>query len=188
MSKRVSTWDRIGLIGAMSQQAPKGSLNRTALMKCAYFLQTLRRVPLGYNFTLYSYGPYDKDVLDDLDYAERLGVVEAERVEYPGGYGYKIRAASGVESSKECSLEFLSEYEEHIQWVLGQFGEMGSADLELASTIVYADRESPENSQTLIDLARRVREVKPHFTDAQVLARGRCLQDKGLLQSIRNPD
>jgi len=188
MTKRISSWDRIALIGAMSEQAPKGFLNRTALMKCTYFLQHLRRVPLGYNFTLYSYGPYDKNVLDELDYAEMLGVVEVERVEYSGGYGYKIRAASAAESTKECAAEFLSEREEDIRWVLGEFGSLGSADLELASTIIYTDRESPENSQTLQDLARRVREVKPHFTDRQILARAKCLRNKGLLQSIHSPD
>lgn len=187
MSKPISIWDRIALIGLMCDEAPKGSLNRTAVMKCAYFLQTLRAVPLGYNFTLYSYGPYDRDVLDDLDYAERLGVVESQRVEYPGGYGYRIQASSRLKSAKECSSEFLSTHEQSIRWVLDQFGTMGSADLELASTLVYADRESPSRLQTLQELARRVREVKPHFTQEQVLARARCLQDKQLLQSVSSP-
>jgi uncharacterized protein YwgA len=187
MSKKVSTWDRITLIGVLCREAPKGSLNRTAVMKCAYFLQTLRAVPLGYDFTLYSYGPYDKDVLDDLDYAEVLGVVESERVEYPGGYGYRIQATSRLESAKECSSEFLSAHEESIQWVLSQFGGMGSADLELAGTVIFVDRESPSRSQTLQDLARRVREVKPHFTEDQVLARARCLQEMTLLRSVQPP-
>lgn len=187
MSKPISIWERIALIGVMCKEAPKGALNRTAVMKCAYFLQTLRAVPLGYNFTLYSYGPYDKDVLDDLDYAERLGIVQSERVEYPGGYGYRIQASSRLESARECSSEFLSTCEESIRWVLDQFGTMRSADLELASTVVYADRESPRHSQTLRELARRVREVKPHFTKEQVLARARCLQQKNLLQSIQSP-
>ena len=154
--------------------------------QATYFLQTLRDVPLGYSFTLYSYGPYDKDVLDDLDYAETLGVVEAQRVEYRGGYGYKIRADSGLESAKNRSSEFLSKFDEDINWVLRQFGEMGSAELELASTVIYADRESPKESQTLKELARRVREVKPHFTEEQVFARAACLQNKNLLESVRS--
>jgi len=188
MSNQISLWDRIALIGAMSEQAPKGCLNRTALMKCMYFLQALRHVPLGYNFTLYSYGPYDKDVLDDLDYAETLGIVESERVEYSGGYGYRIRATSKAKLAKERADEFLSQYNGDIQWVLREFGNLGSADLELASTIVYVHQESRENFKTLEELARRVREIKPHFTIEQVLTRAKCLQGKGVLQSIRNAD
>jgi hypothetical protein len=34
-------------------------------MKCLYFLQTVRRVPLGYHFGLYIDGPFDSDVLSD---------------------------------------------------------------------------------------------------------------------------
>ncbi|MGO8750345.1 MAG: hypothetical protein ACLQNE_30745 [Thermoguttaceae bacterium] len=186
MTKRISSWERIALIGAMSERAPKGSLNRTAIMKCTYFLQTLRQVPLGYSFTLYSYGPYDKDVLDDLDYAETLGVVDAERVEYRGGYGYKIRAGAKVEKVKECASEFLSRREADIHWVLSEFGSLTSADLELASTIIYADREAQQGSQGLEELARRVGEVKPHFNPIQILTRAKSLQTKGLLQSIRS--
>ncbi len=55
MTKRISSWERMALIGAMSQRAQNGSLNRTAVMKCAYFLQTLRHVPVGYSFTLWLY-------------------------------------------------------------------------------------------------------------------------------------
>jgi len=173
----------MALIGAMSQQATNGFLNRTAVMKCAYFLQTLRQVPLGYNFTLYSYGPYDKDVLDDLDYAETLGIVEAERVEYRGGYGYKIRPGASVDKAKECAADFLSKYAAEIQSVLQEFGHRGSAELELASTIVYADREAESKSQQILDLTRRVREVKPHFTDQQIMAEAVRLQDSGYLRS-----
>jgi uncharacterized protein len=187
MGKHATIWDRIALIGVMCDKAPKGSLNRTAVMKCTYFLQTLRAVPLGYNFTLYSYGPYNRDVLDDLDYAEMLGVVTSERVEYRGGYGYRIQASSKLDPVRESSSEFLSENEESIHWVLSQFGAMGSADLELAGTLIYADRESPSHSQTLRELARRVRDVKPHFTEEHVLIRARCLQEKRLLQSVECP-
>jgi hypothetical protein len=44
--------NRIALITRLVEKVP--GLGRTALMKYCYFLQTLRRVPLGYSFTLYS--------------------------------------------------------------------------------------------------------------------------------------
>jgi len=73
----------------LAQNEPTEWVGRTALMKFCIFLQTLRRVPLHYNFSLYSYGPFDSTVLSDLGDAEALGVVR-EVTFYPSGFGYRI--------------------------------------------------------------------------------------------------
>jgi hypothetical protein len=69
--------ERIGLIAYLAKRSPIG---RTALMKYCYFLQALRGVPLGYNFSLYSYGPFDAAVLSDLGDAEALGLAPRYQV------------------------------------------------------------------------------------------------------------
>src|SRR5579863_9410428 len=88
---------RLALIPALASQSSNGYIGRTALMKYMYFLQVLRKVPLGYRFTLYSYGPFDSDVLADVETAESLGVLESSVVGYSGGYGYQIREGRGAE-------------------------------------------------------------------------------------------
>lgn len=152
-------------------------------MKFAYFLQTLRGVPLGYRFTLYSYGPYASNVLFDLDYAETLGAVTAETESFSGGYRFKIRPSAAAETLKQKAAGFLRDHEQDIAWVLERFGSLSAADLELVSTIIYANRESAPASQTLEDLTRRVRDVKPHFTEDKILQQARKLQSLSLLQS-----
>jgi hypothetical protein len=107
-------------------------------------------------------------------------------VQYKGGYGYKIRAGAAVEDAKQRAAEFLGKYGEDIQWVLRGFGRRSSAELELASTIVFADREAAKGSRSVGDLVRRVREVKPHFTEAQILAETNRLSRSGLLESVAN--
>jgi hypothetical protein len=104
-------------------------------MKYCYFLQALRRVPLGYSFSLYSYGPFDSDVLADLDAAEAVGGVETNIVYHPGGYGYRINPGDRADSAKRWGTEFLQKYEGDIDWVVAQFGNLGAARLELVSTI-----------------------------------------------------
>ncbi|MEX2286553.1 MAG: hypothetical protein WD648_05635 [Planctomycetaceae bacterium] len=185
MAEKTSTWNRVALIAAMSKRAPKGSLNRTAIMKCAYLLQTIRNVPLGYHFTLYSYGPYDSDVLGDLDYAELLEAVTVKRVDHTGGYGYDIRAGAASDRIQQKATIFLQKYAEEIAWVLQEFGARSSAELELASTLVYADRETPVASQTISELVRKVRDVKPHFAEERILVEAKALQEKKLLKSVR---
>lgn len=178
--------NRIALITRIAEKTP--NLGRTALMKYCYFLQTLRRVPLGYSFTLYSYGPFDSDVLADLDSTEVLGGVKTNIEYYTGGYGYRIEPGQRTEAAKKRSQEFLDRHEADLDWVLAQFNSLNAAQLELASTIVYSEREATARSEYLsVDrLTQRVRDVKPHFSEAQIQTMILDLQRRGLLQSIRH--
>jgi uncharacterized protein YwgA len=65
MSAQRRSWLRLGILSELVARS-NNKLGRTALMKLAFLLQTVRGVPLGYHFRLYTYGPYDGDVLDDL--------------------------------------------------------------------------------------------------------------------------
>lgn len=176
--------DRIAVITRLAEKSQ--GLGRTALMKYCYFLQTLRRVPLGYSFSLYSYGPFDSDVLADLDATESVGGVKTEVVYYSGGYGYRIEPGARTDGAKRWSADFLKQYEGDIDWVLAQFGSLNSAQLELASTIIYSDREAVVKNEKLTpnQLTQRIHDVKPHFSNAQILILLLDLKSRGLLKSI----
>src|SRR3972149_3482778 len=73
-----STWNRLALITALVKEMP--GLGRTAIMKLPFFLVVLRNVPLDYDLRLYTYGPFDSNVLDDLSYAESLEAVKSELI------------------------------------------------------------------------------------------------------------
>jgi hypothetical protein len=161
---------RLGLIPALAERGADGHIGRTALMKYLYFLQTLRGVPLEYSFSLYSYGPFDSDVLSDLSSAQLLNIVDVAPVEFSGGYGYRIRPGARAKTAKENASGFLKKHQPDIDWVFSKFGTLNSAQLELASTIVYVDRELADRKQrSPIDkVAMQVNEIKPHFSGAQV--------------------
>src|SRR3989338_2835044 len=98
----MSLWnERTGLIAYLAEKSPAQRIGRTALMKYCYFLQGLRGAPLGYYFSLYSYGPFDSAVLSDLGEAEALGAVTEASVLYPGGYGYQISSAVSSEQVEQ---------------------------------------------------------------------------------------
>jgi len=178
---------RLALIPTLAERAVSGHIGRTALMKYMYFLQTVRSVPLGYRFTLYSYGPFDADVLADLASAEMLSGVEAKPVLYPGGYGYEIRPSTKAKWLKERASKFLKKYRSDLRWVTNEFGDYTSAQLELVSTIVYVDREAASEKEKieLQELARRVSEVKPHFSNARILTYAQRLLDNRLLRAVK---
>jgi hypothetical protein len=162
-------------------------LGRTALMKYCYFLQSLCGVPLGYRFSLYSYGPFDSDVLSDLDTTEGMGGVKSSVLYYPGGYGYRIEAGVHADLVRELGQTFLNEYKVQLQWVADQFGGWDASGLELASTLIYSDREAARKGETLSmsELSGRVRELKPRYSLSQIEGYAETLRRKYLLQSVR---
>lgn len=179
---------RLAVITELASRTPGGHVGRTALMKFCYLLQTVRGVPLGYRFTLYSYGPFDSSVLSDLSTAEALRAVQSNLTFYPGGYGYQISKGESGDSILRNCAQFLEEYRKDIDWVLEQFGSHRSADLELESTIVYVDREAAKKAEWLsVDqLAQRVRDVKPHFNEDYIREKASALLGQSLLKSCSN--
>jgi hypothetical protein len=176
--------DRIGLIAELVAHAPRRP-GRISLMKWLYFLKALKKVPLPYSFRLYTYGPFDSDVLDDLDYAEFLGAVESTLVAYPGGRGYEYLRGSKAEEIEPHAGKFLARHKDSIEWVLKEFGNRSAGDLEMSSTIVYVDRSLAERGMRAAfpDLARKVHDIKPHLTLDTIEGEARALDKRGLLKA-----
>ena len=93
MNAEQHRWFRLGVLTQLVESSTT-RLGRTALMKLAYLLQTVRRVPLGYDFRLYTYGPYQSDVLNDLGRLETMQAVVSEVVPYPSGRARRARKSS----------------------------------------------------------------------------------------------
>lgn len=178
--------NQVALIAELVRRAPTPP-GRTALMKLTYFLKTLKSVPLSYDFGLYTYGPFDSDVLDDLKYAEALRAVEGDVILYvSGGKGYQYRPGSHIDEVTSCAKAFLSQYSESIDWVLDNFGSKSAQDLEMASTLVFIDRATLEGGlkQEVAELARKVRAVKPYLSTEAIDHEAREFKKKGLLLAV----
>jgi len=155
-------------------------------MKFCYFLQTLKQVPLGYDFSLYTYGPFAAAILDDLAYTQRLGAVEERVICNPNGYGYEITAGCAADEVKGRSQDFLTQYGECIDWVVREFGGLRAGDLELASTMVYVDQEARQKGEaiSLPALVERVLEIKPRFTQDKATELAEDLVQKQFLSQV----
>lgn len=177
---------RIAVLTALIEGAPKGTLGRTAVMKLFYLLSAIRGVSVGYHFTLYAYGPFDSAVLEDIDYAARLGAVGVRTKIYPKGYGYEIEAGENVESARRFDEEFVANHRRDIEWTIREFGSATAAELELISTIVYVDREWRESGEQPNgrELAGRVQEIKQHFARHMVERKVENLRRRGMLESL----
>ena len=177
---RVATLARFAL-GVLNQ-----TLGRTQMMKLFYFLQELKGVPLGYDFRLYTYGPYESEVLSDLSSACGRGAVTENAIQYGRGYGYAITPAQHAE---KLSARLASDHPDTARLadeVVRDFGSFSAGELELRSTIFYVDREAIDSASTFLkqDIADRVHQIKPHFTVATILECIRDMVTKRQLQSI----
>lgn len=175
---------RIAALARMVKVAP--GLGRTQVMKLCYFLQELKGVPLGYDFRLFNYGPFDSEVLSDLSAACGLGTLVEETVIYPKGYGYAIKPGTQVDLfAQELEAEG-AELGNQIDQVVHEFGKFTASELELRSTILFVDREFAATAQEAAgnEIAQRVRRIKPHFDLGVIEGRVSEMAAQGHLQTL----
>lgn len=180
MSVPNQRWLRLGVLTSLVERSPN-KLGRTAVMKLAFLLQTVKGVPLGYNFRLYTYGPFDGDVLNDLAQAETLKAVESSMVYFNGGYGYEFTPGPGRQAIQAMAGLELNRIDSEVSWALQEFAGKSAGDLELLATIVYADRQGQRLS--FADLCRQVKGIKPRFTDEYILKNIELLSGMRLLRA-----
>ncbi len=178
---------RLALFAELALQIPASSLGRTMLMKLCYFLQEVKGVPLGYRFTIYSYGPFDSEVLSDLGTAVNLEGIKSKVVYNTVGYGYALEAGPNAAVLRAGGGEFLARHKENIDWAVAEFSRKNAADLELESTAIFVDREAASSGEVVSfdALTDRVRNLKPHFQREYVLTRTKDLADRQMLLAVR---
>ena len=174
-----SMWRRLAIVATLVSAAPDQTLGRTALMKLLFLLTTIKDVPLGYRFRMYTYGPFDSEVLSDVDYAARLDALSVEMERHVNGYAYLIRPGEAIDGIMYRAKEFLDRYGNEIQWTIDNFVTSSAGRLEMLSTIIYVNNKLEVSSND--DLARVVKEMKPRFSEETIRASVGELQEMGVL-------
>lgn len=177
---------RIAILARMAKLVPEQRLGRTQVMKLLYFLQELKGISLGYDFRLFNYGPFDSEVLSDLSSACGSNAVVERTVLYTRSYGYDIKPGSKADEFDHSLEAENPKLALAVDEVVGEFGRLSAAEVELRSTIFFADRELSQEGKTTTDraLAATVHQIKPHFTEAAILERMHEMAAKGLLKSL----
>lgn len=157
-------WDQYSLIAELTLKLKDVSpqFGKTVLQKLVYILQEIYKVPCGYDYIFYNYGPYSAGLADDLNF---FATMEGVRIEWGGGLGYEIKKADRTEHFRERGKGFLEKYAPEIDKVIKKFGRMHAKELELQSTIMYALKKESLDTDKLV---RFVKEIKPYFTHDQI--------------------
>lgn len=156
---------------------------KTVFVKLAYLLQEVYKVPLGYRFSLYTYGPYSTEVLADLDRARLRGKVNVDYIGQDSGFA--ITEGPNAEKIGAYS-EFLKSHEDQVDSMVAAFGHYNARNLELRTTIAYVwkmlDISDETGTNQVVD---EVLQLKPQFNDLEIKKAIGELESMGLLTSAR---
>ena len=128
---------------------------------------------------MYTYGPFDSEVLSDVDYAARLDALSVEMERHVNGYAYLIRPGKAIDGIMYREKQFLDRYGREIQWTIDNFAASSAGPLEMLSTIIYVNSKLEVSSND--DLSRVVKEMKPRFSEETIRASVDELQEMGVL-------
>ena len=180
-------WKRYALITELARRLDKVSpqFGKTALQKLVFLLQEVYEIDCGYDFELYSYGPFDSQLLNDLDIVECWGYVSVDRVNDTLG-GYKICPTDTSESIREKATTFLDEAstQEAINDLVSTYGNMKARDLELRATTVYVanNLRIKKGYAPKEKICGLVGQIKPKFSAQEIEAAFEELRKKSHIQ------
>lgn len=170
-------WERYALIAELIHRfdAQRMTLGKTALQKMIFLLQRAFEFDCDYEYTLYTYGPFCADVARDLDIVEGFGgaIIGHDR----SFGGYELRPGPATDELRNRGAEFLSQVSDSLDRLVSDYGCAIVKELELRSTIVYMAKPGRSDEEVV----RLVHQVKPHFSEAQIEAARRELDEKGYL-------
>jgi uncharacterized protein YwgA len=159
-------WKKFGIIPvlAKSMNTEEKSFGKTALQKYVYILQNIYGLDIGYDFEMYTYGPYCSELHNNLDLVEHWGSVS---VESSSDHGYIIRPGNdNALIEKTTNYYQQAEAVRAIESLIKDFGSFSARDLELRATIIYVDREYEYKKTELTNdlLCKTVSAIKPKFS------------------------
>jgi uncharacterized protein YwgA len=156
-------------------------LGKTALQKLVFFLQEVRGVELGYDYTLYTFGPFSSTLAADLDFANMMDVVDVTYHSDLGGY--EIVASKEGLAVERHAKQWLKSVNSDLEAVFEGFGRFGTRALELRATIAYVAKDALARQRALTDdrLVRIVHDLKPHFDPDTIRAALEELRDESFL-------
>lgn len=161
----MKTNERLAVITEIAQKHP--NIGKTGMMKFLYLLQAVYKLPLGYDFEIYTYGPYCQSVMSDIEYAEFINYIRVSPITYSSGMsGYQINAKDEGNSVLENLSDTLAQYSTEIDDVIAKFGNKTAKELELYSTVVFTALSFRENDweKSKNEICATVKKIKPHFS------------------------
>ena len=170
------------LPAVLTRRMKEASLEMTkgTFTDLVHILQESYKMPLGYRFTLYVYGPQCPELDAELEISKFKGLVD---VQYDGNTN-STKVTPGPKRRRIAEAgQLLAYYQKPIEDVVSAFGRLGPAELNLKSSIIFVSRDFPKLPQEESDREDRITEIiwtlKPHQGEEKVRNSIRELRESG---------
>lgn len=130
----------------------------THVQKATYFLQELLGAPLGFDFTLYKYGPYSFGLTDVLSAMRADALI---RLSPNPPYGPSLELGDASQQIRTQFPRTLKRFEKEVDFVARHLGAKPVSELEAVSTALYVKLlhgDLPRERHVAL-----LRELKPHI-------------------------
>ena len=145
------------VVAKVAEERPIG---KKALQKYLHILNDVAKVDTGYNFSIYTYGPFSRSLaaeIDSLDNSKALSVIYNET-----NGSFEITVGEKADRTIAAGEEFLKQNEEKIDKVLHSLKGRSAFDLELYSTLVFL-RTHVEGMNDDVAVVEKLRSLKPKY-------------------------
>src|SRR5271155_5362085 len=137
----------------------KGSwCGETHLQKATYFLQTLQKVPVGFDFILYKHGPFSFELRDELTAMRADGFLEL-RLKPP--YGPSLVTTEIGQELRAEHPRTLDKHRRAIRFVAEQLATRNVSELERLATALFVTLDGAPRSAE--ERAEEIKDLKPHI-------------------------
>ena len=168
-------WKDYGLVSYISEKV--GDLGKTKLQKLVYLIKEVGKVPIGFNFRFYNYGPYSDNLAETLDFVTSL---QGVNMRYDINQNmYEISPGENASKLVDKADSELRPYYSTIDSILAAYGGKKVKELELITTILYANKYYDAKSVTT--LSKITRDLKPKFSTATIKEAIEKLSENDLL-------
>ncbi|NLU51081.1 MAG: hypothetical protein GXX09_11940 [Syntrophomonadaceae bacterium] len=161
-------------------QEKMGAVGHTLVQKLFYLLQAGKKVPLGYKFRLYHYGPYCHELWGDLNVLEEYGYLSIKTKS--NGFGYEITATDTGRAAVEENRDVEADLQDQVQELLELLGGEPVRKLEALATTHYVCNDWGEKgvNASKEQVIASVLNLKPHLHRSEVEVALTTLEEKGL--------
>lgn len=132
----------------------------THVQKATYLLQELSHVPMGFDFTLYRYGPYSFELRDDLTSMRADRIVQ---LEYRWFYGSRIKITSRGKRIQDLYSVTLNRYSDSIKSIAEFVGSKGVDELERIGTAFFVINHLESTKYKKSHVVDSLLDLKPHL-------------------------
>ena len=152
-------------------------------MSMVYLLQEACRAPLGYRFTLYTYGPYSPEVEMDLMAAKEHGHVLLQH--NPGDNWHQILPGPDVHRGTEQITGDWSPHMAAVRTAIRAFGHLTSSQANLRASTHYIANTHNLPAPSEQDLAAALHELKPQIDRQEIRDALNHLRTMGVLHNAK---